>query len=64
FVVFHTIFFPGKTNWIFDWNDDQIIRILPEEFFRNAGILIVALLFTGCAALILYDRRKVRNSTN
>ena len=64
FVVFHTIFFPGKTNWIFDWNDDQIIRIMPEEFFRNAGILIVALLFTGCAALILYDRRKVRNSTN
>lgn len=32
FVVFHTIFFPGKENWVFDWNADQIIRVLPQDF--------------------------------
>lgn len=45
FVVFHKIFFPGKDNWIFDWYDDHIIRILPSEFFMLCGILIAVLLF-------------------
>ena len=40
FVIFHSVFFPGKTNWLFDWNADQIIRVLPQEFFRNCAILI------------------------
>ena len=40
FVIFHSIFFPGKTNWLFDWNADQIIRVLPQEFFCNCAILI------------------------
>ncbi len=40
FVVFHKIFFPGKDNWMFDINTDQIITILPEQFFLNCGILI------------------------
>ena len=26
FVIFHSIFFPGKTNWVFDWYEDPIIR--------------------------------------
>ena len=30
FTVFHHIFFPGKTNWLFDPAEDQIIQILPE----------------------------------
>lgn len=55
FVVFHALFFPGKDNWLFDPNADQIINILPQEFFRNCAILVLALLLTGCAALILFD---------
>ena len=55
FVVFHTIFFPGKTNWLFDWRTDAIILILPEEFFRNCAILIVALLLVWCMVLIAVD---------
>ena len=60
FVVFHTLFFPGKDNWLFDPNTDQIINILPQDFFRNCAILILALLVIGCAALILWDFRRGR----
>lgn len=55
FTVFHTIFFPGKTNWLFDPDTDQIITILPETFFMDCAILILAVLVIGCAALILAD---------
>ena len=55
FVVFHSLFFPGKTNWIFDWRTDPIILILPQDFFRNCGILIVALLLMWCVVLIAVD---------
>ena len=60
FVVFHAIFFPGKDNWIFDETTDQIILVMPEEFFRNCAILIGAVLLTCCTVLILTDllRRK------
>jgi integral membrane protein (TIGR01906 family) len=55
FVVFHSLFFPGKTNWVFNPNLDQIINILPETFFRNCAILILSILILGCAALIFSD---------
>ena len=63
FVVFHSLFFPGKTNWLFDPRTDEIINILPEVFFRNCAILILAVLVLGCAGLIVGDLlagRKVR----
>ena len=69
FVVFHAIFFPGKENWILDYDDDQIINVLPPEFFRNCALLILALLVLGCAVLIVGDmlyqrkcRERERNS--
>ena len=55
FTVFHSIFFPGKTNWIFDWQTDPVILILPEDFFRNCAILIFALIIFWCAVLIAVD---------
>lgn len=55
FVVFHALFFPGKTNWIFDWRTDPIILLLPQEFFMNCAILIFALILLWCAALIIAD---------
>ena len=60
FVVFHALFFPGKDNWLFDPAEDQIINILPQEFFRNCAILILLLLIAGCAALIVFDLRRGR----
>ena len=59
FVVFHSIFFPGKTNWLFDWYADQIIRVLPQEFFRNCAILIgLSLVWMAGGILIWEGRRK------
>ena len=55
FVVFHTIFFPGKDNWIFDPAVDEIILILPQEFFMNCAICIVVVLLVCCACLIITD---------
>lgn len=55
FVVFHNIFFPGKDNWIFDYDTDQIIRILPQDFFMNCAILILALIMLICVVGIIVD---------
>ena len=55
FVVFHALFFPGKTNWLFDWRTDPIILLLPETFFRNCAILILALLLFWCVVLVAAD---------
>lgn len=56
FVIFHSLFFPGKTNWIFDYRVDQIIEVLPQVVFRNYAILIVGLLVAGCVGLMIADR--------
>ncbi len=58
FVIFHHLFFPGKENWIFDPAQDEIIKVLPEVFFENCAILIVAILFVICAGMIIAGRRK------
>lgn len=61
FVAFHALFFPGKDNWLFDPAQDQIINILPQVFFRNCAILILAILAVGCAVLVLFDLTRKRN---
>lgn len=59
FVVFHSIFFPGQTNWVFDWYLDPIIRVLPQEFFRNCAIVIgLALVWMSGGILLLEGRRQ------
>ena len=55
FTIFHKIFFPGKDNWLFDWRTDPIILFLPQTFFRNCAIFILAAVLLGCSACILYD---------
>lgn len=57
FVIFHSLFFPGKDNWIFDWQTDPIILFLPQDFFRNCALLILALLLVWCGCLIGADLR-------
>ena len=53
FTIFHTIFFPGKDNWLFDWNKDAIIRILPQDFFMNCAILIFVSIVGLCLGCIV-----------
>lgn len=62
FVVFHTLFFPGKSNWIFDAQVDEIIRILPQAVFRDYAVLIVGLLFAGCIAMMVADGKRKNTS--
>lgn len=62
FELFHALFFPGKTNWVFNSATDEIIRILPQVFFRNCAILIFAIVLLACLACILADLKRVKNS--
>ncbi|MBQ7408374.1 MAG: TIGR01906 family membrane protein [Clostridia bacterium] len=67
FVVFHKIFFPGKENWQFSWHDDQIIRILPSQFFFNCAIFIaVALVVLSATSIIIgiVNHRKCKRIEN
>ena len=65
FVVFHSIFFPGKDNWLFSWHTDHIIRVLPQDFFMHCGILIAlgvvvfSLTAIGCALTQKHRKTKV-----
>ena len=58
FVFFHSIFFPGKDNWLFSWYDDQIIRVLPQQFFMNCAILIGAGILVFSMAVMLANRKR------
>lgn len=63
FEIFHSIFFPGKSNWLFDPRTDEIIKVMPEEFFMNCAIIIGVGLAAFASALIaadliLYKKRK------
>ena len=64
FEVFHTIFFPGKDNWLFDPRTDQIILVMPQEFFRNCAILIgSSLLIITITSIVIsiIKRNKLQN---
>lgn len=67
FEGFHAMFFPGKDNWIFDPRTDEIIKVMPEEFFMNCAIIIACGLIGFAAALItadlvLYKRSSGKNT--
>ena len=58
FVIFHSIFFPGKTNWVFDWYEDPIIRVLPQEFFMDCAILIGVGLITMAVGILVWEGKR------
>ena len=60
FVVFHALFFPGKDNWLFDPRTDEIINVLPQEFFMHCALLILGILIVGCVVLMAADLLKDR----
>ncbi len=63
FVAFHAAFFPGKSNWIFDPRYDEIINILPQQFFLHCAVLIAVIIFAVNAAFLAADalwRRKAK----
>jgi len=58
FQVFHQIFFPGKNNWLFNPYTDQIINVLPQEYFRNCGIFIALIVIGLSLFFIIKDRKQ------
>lgn len=55
FEAFHAVFFPAKENWNFDPETEQIIIVMPQEFFMNCAIIIGVGLITFSGALIATD---------
>jgi len=53
FTTFHILFFPGKTNWVFDSHADQIILLLPEVFWAHTAALVAGLTLGGEALAAL-----------
>ncbi len=63
FVIFHKIFFPGKDNWQFS-PLDEIIFILPQQFFMNCAILIASSIIVITLIIIIFQlikRKKLKN---
>ena len=61
FVVFHHIFFPGKDNWQFT-QADEIINILPQEFFMSCAILIGSSIILISLGIIIFQLVKKHNT--
>ncbi|MBP3322552.1 MAG: TIGR01906 family membrane protein [Clostridia bacterium] len=64
FLLFHQIAFDND-YWVFDYYEDQVIRILPSAFFMHCAIMIVALVFIGggiCTFLYFFLRKRERLS--
>ncbi len=64
FVIFHKIFFPGKDNWIFSYREDEIIRVLPQDFFMNCAILIACGVLVISLAIIAKEIVSIKISNN
>ena len=67
FTIFHHVFFPGKDNWLFDPRYDQILNILPQDFFMSCAILIgasIILISVGIIVFQLIKRKKESEKDN
>lgn len=58
FTLFHKLFFPGKSNWVFNRYTDEIINILPQGFFALCGAVIGISVLTLSIAAIFYGKKK------
>jgi len=54
FVIFHKIFFDGNT-WIFNPSQDEIINILPQDFFMHCAIFIAAFWILAAGLQIFFS---------
>ncbi len=59
FYTFHAIFFPGKSNWLFDPAKDPIILMMPREFFMSCAVLICAsIIITSVVLVCKYAKKR------
>ena len=70
FEIFHKMFFPGKENWVFDPDEDEVIKILPIEFFALCGawigghVLLFDLSGITYGAIYRIRQRKMKKGDN
>ena len=65
FVTFHSIFFPGKENWVLNYRTDPIINVMPQDFFMNCAILIGVCIVAISLIIIFWQMRdKKRKKTS
>lgn len=57
FTTFHQLFFPGKTNWIFNPYTDPIILFMPNQFFMDCAILIASSVIVTSIVLMVRSAR-------
>lgn len=65
FILFHKIFFKGD-HWLFDWDTDQIIRILPDTYFLHCAICMIGIVLLGSLITFLchlYTKKHKNNFT-
>ena len=55
FIIFHKILFPGKLNWYFDPRYDEIINVLPEQFFMNCALLAIGSIIILSLTLVFIE---------
>lgn len=60
FTVFHTVFFPGKTNWLFNPYTDPIILVMPQEFFMHCAMLIGFGVVSFSVGILLWERKRLK----
>lgn len=56
FIMFHKLMF-NNDKWLFDPNFDEIITILPEEFFLHCSIAVVSITII-CGVLLMLLQKK------
>ena len=56
FVTFHELVFQND-YWLFDPVTDPVILVLPDEYFMHCAMMILAILFVGAAASLLFWHR-------
>ena len=64
FKFFHSILFPGKTNWVFDPKTDPIINALPMEVFLSYGIIILSIIFIVLISVITVNSIRIHKNNN
>lgn len=66
FIIFHKLFFRNDF-WIFDYQPDPVITILPETFFMHCFILIVLIIVVFallCLIFYRYKQKQIISDTN
>lgn len=64
FTFFHSILFPGKSNWVFDYRTDPIILALPLEMFLGYGVIILFIIFAILLTVIIVNSVKIHRIHN